>query len=290
MIQLTAPITANATIFGSPGREAALVHALLDDRAQPAVERVAAGDDLAQQRRRQGLQIERERGRLQLVEDEVHEGQHQLAQLLVGRRGLGAHIVEQVQQHVERVLVAGVEDLFLVAEVVVEIALRHLEGAGDLVDAGAVIAAAAEGGGGALQDVDAAIGAGERLGGGMGRGRWRAERRHSSTELNERSKCDKLTIPTEVSAGRRTRIEDCVEQPVQPTVTFETSPAQYKHWKLTFDGPIATLGMDVAGRRGPAARRLRAEAQLLRPRRRHRAGRRAAAPALRAPRGARRSS
>ncbi len=39
--------------------------------------------------------------------------------------------------------------------------------------------------------------------------------------------------------------EDFVEQPVQPPVTFETSPDQYKHWKLTFEGPIATLGMDV---------------------------------------------
>jgi benzoyl-CoA-dihydrodiol lyase len=28
-------------------------------------------------------------------------------------------------------------------------------------------------------------------------------------------------------------------------VTFETSPNQYKHWKLTFDGPVATLAMDV---------------------------------------------
>jgi benzoyl-CoA-dihydrodiol lyase len=28
-------------------------------------------------------------------------------------------------------------------------------------------------------------------------------------------------------------------------VTFETSPRFYKHWKLTFDGPVATLGMDV---------------------------------------------
>jgi len=30
-----------------------------------------------------------------------------------------------------------------------------------------------------------------------------------------------------------------------PSVTFETSPDRYKHWKLTFDGAIATLGMDV---------------------------------------------
>jgi benzoyl-CoA-dihydrodiol lyase len=30
-----------------------------------------------------------------------------------------------------------------------------------------------------------------------------------------------------------------------PTVAFETHPDQYHHWKLTFDGPIATLSMDV---------------------------------------------
>jgi benzoyl-CoA-dihydrodiol lyase len=31
----------------------------------------------------------------------------------------------------------------------------------------------------------------------------------------------------------------------QPTVSFETSPDQYRHWKLTFDGPVAMLSMDV---------------------------------------------
>ena len=30
-----------------------------------------------------------------------------------------------------------------------------------------------------------------------------------------------------------------------PSVTFETSPDQYKHWKLTIDGHVATLAMDV---------------------------------------------
>ena len=30
-----------------------------------------------------------------------------------------------------------------------------------------------------------------------------------------------------------------------PTVAFETHPDQYRHWTLSFDGPIATLGMDV---------------------------------------------
>src|SRR5882672_6647159 len=29
-------------------------------------------------------------------------------------------------------------------------------------------------------------------------------------------------------------------------ITFQTSPEQYKHWKLSFDGAVATLSMDVA--------------------------------------------
>jgi len=36
------------------------------------------------------------------------------------------------------------------------------------------------------------------------------------------------------------------ESPTSLTpVSFETDPGRYRHWKLTFDGPIATLGMDV---------------------------------------------
>jgi benzoyl-CoA-dihydrodiol lyase len=31
-----------------------------------------------------------------------------------------------------------------------------------------------------------------------------------------------------------------------PRVAFETSPEQYRHWKLTFEGPVATLSMDVS--------------------------------------------
>jgi benzoyl-CoA-dihydrodiol lyase len=30
-----------------------------------------------------------------------------------------------------------------------------------------------------------------------------------------------------------------------PAISFERHPAHYQHWKLTFDGPVATLGMDV---------------------------------------------
>jgi benzoyl-CoA-dihydrodiol lyase len=31
-----------------------------------------------------------------------------------------------------------------------------------------------------------------------------------------------------------------------PPIEFDTAPDRYRHWRLTFDGPIATLGMDVA--------------------------------------------
>ena len=40
---------------------------------------------------------------------------------------------------------------------------------------------------------------------------------------------------------------------LQAPVSFETHPDRYKHWKLTFDGEVAALSMDVqedAGLRG----------------------------------------
>ena len=29
-----------------------------------------------------------------------------------------------------------------------------------------------------------------------------------------------------------------------PRVDYQTEPARYKHWKLSFDGPVATLRAD----------------------------------------------
>ncbi|MCX8116144.1 MAG: benzoyl-CoA-dihydrodiol lyase, partial [Burkholderiaceae bacterium] len=29
-------------------------------------------------------------------------------------------------------------------------------------------------------------------------------------------------------------------------VDYRTDPSRYRHWRLSFDGPIATLAMDVA--------------------------------------------
>jgi benzoyl-CoA-dihydrodiol lyase len=38
---------------------------------------------------------------------------------------------------------------------------------------------------------------------------------------------------------------DAATKAASPTVSFDTSPERYRHWKLTFDGPVATLSMDV---------------------------------------------
>src|SRR5438105_1396818 len=40
-------------------------------------------------------------------------------------------------------------------------------------------------------------------------------------------------------------MESATKTAAQPVVSFETAPDRYKHWKLSFDGPIATLSMDV---------------------------------------------
>ena len=68
-------------------------------------------------------------------------------------------------------------------------------------------------------------------------------------------------------------------------VDYRTDPSQYRHWKLSVEGALARLTLDIAedARHPP---RLQAQAQQLRPGRRHRARRRAQPGALRASRGA----
>ncbi len=64
------------------------------------------------------------------------------------------------------------------------------------------------------------------------------------------------------------------------TIDFQTDPTRYRHWRIVRDGDIAPPHHGRrSGRR--AVRRLRAQAQFLRPRRRYRTQRRGAAAALR---------
>ncbi|OLL30485.1 benzoyl-CoA-dihydrodiol lyase [Burkholderia sp. SRS-W-2-2016] len=39
-------------------------------------------------------------------------------------------------------------------------------------------------------------------------------------------------------------------QPAVAPVDYRTDPSQYQHWKLSFNGPVATLGIDIAEDRG----------------------------------------
>ncbi len=38
---------------------------------------------------------------------------------------------------------------------------------------------------------------------------------------------------------------ETVKSLASPQVDFERSPERYRHWKLAFEGPVATLSMDV---------------------------------------------
>ena len=47
--------------------------------------------------------------------------------------------------------------------------------------------------------------------------------------------------------ANKIHVERTFERHAQPTqmINFQTSPEQYKHWKLSIDGAIARLSMDV---------------------------------------------
>jgi benzoyl-CoA-dihydrodiol lyase len=45
--------------------------------------------------------------------------------------------------------------------------------------------------------------------------------------------------------GIRWNVMDAATKAAIPQVSFDTSPDRYRHWKLGFDGPVATLSMDV---------------------------------------------
>src|SRR2546428_10332280 len=128
---------------------------VLEHLAHAALEAIAPCDDRLQVRRRQRLQIEQQRRPVQLVENRVDERDDEPPQLLVRIHAALLDIVEQLHEEVERVLVAGGEDLFLVAEVVIEVALLHVQRRRDLLDGRPLIAELAKGLGRRLEDVDA---------------------------------------------------------------------------------------------------------------------------------------
>ena len=45
---------------------------------------------------------------------------------------------------------------------------------------------------------------------------------------------------------RENRVMEPVHSKEERMINFQTSPDQYKHWKLNVEGPVATLTMDVS--------------------------------------------
>ena len=107
-------------------REDSRVHAFLDDAPHACVKGVAPRDHRLEVSGGQCFEVQKERRSVQFVDDRVDEGVDQASQLDVGGRAAPVDLLEQTGQPVERILVAGEEDLFLVLEVVVEIPLFHV--------------------------------------------------------------------------------------------------------------------------------------------------------------------
>src|SRR4029077_20712545 len=93
----------------------------LHDTADAAIKQVTSGDDCLEVRRRQGLEIHEERRTMELVEDHVHAAENQLPQFAVRVEVALLDVCEQLEQEIQRILVAGKENLLFVPEVVVEI-------------------------------------------------------------------------------------------------------------------------------------------------------------------------
>ena len=50
----------------------------------------------------------------------------------------------------------------------------------------------------------------------------------------------------QATAGAEATAPEPGAEPTRTEVSFDTSPENYKHWKLSVDGEIATLTLDVA--------------------------------------------
>ena len=48
------------------------------------------------------------------------------------------------------------------------------------------------------------------------------------------------------TATGATPVQASAAPSASPRVDYRTEPSRYKHWSLTFDGPVATLGIDIA--------------------------------------------
>ncbi len=97
--------------------EGAARHPVGDDFAQAAIDAIPPPDDGLEVCGRQCDQVREQRRAVEHVDNRVHEGHDQRSDFLVGRLIVLGDFVQQIDQSIERVLVAGEQNFFLVAEV-----------------------------------------------------------------------------------------------------------------------------------------------------------------------------
>jgi hypothetical protein len=144
----------------SDGRFGAAAGGRGDEGAHATLVAIALGDDPLAQRRWQGVDLEVSGGPFEAVDETEHvrdgeraEARGERAPILRAGRARGG---QRVEKAVQGAVLAEEEQLFLAAEVVIQVAGRQVSGDGDVAHAGGAEAAGAKHGGGGAHDVDAA--------------------------------------------------------------------------------------------------------------------------------------
>jgi len=153
------PVERTEERAGGDGRLGAAGTCRGDEGAHAALVTIALGDDPLAKRRWQGVDLEVGGGPFEAIDETEHvrdgelaEAYRERAPILGAGRARGGQSVEQA---VEGAVLAKEEQLFLAAEVVVQVAGRQVGGDGDVAHAGGAEAAGAKHAGGGAHDVDA---------------------------------------------------------------------------------------------------------------------------------------
>ncbi len=141
---------------GVGGPERTTPNAAGNQRAHAALVPIALGDDAGAKAPRQGIDGQVRRRALDFVEQAQHMRHGHRLQPIGKRAAVARGRGQRVEEAIERAVLAEEEDLFLAAEVVIQVAGRQVRGHGDVAHAGSGEAVRAEDARRRAHDVDAA--------------------------------------------------------------------------------------------------------------------------------------
>jgi hypothetical protein len=138
------------------GPQPAALDAVCNQRANAALVAIALGDNPRAKTRRKGIDRQVGRRSLDLVEQAQHVRRGHRLEPLGERAAVAPGRGQRVEQTIERPVLTEEENLFLAAEVMIEVAGRQVRGHGDVAHARGGEAAGAEDARRRAHDVDAA--------------------------------------------------------------------------------------------------------------------------------------